>query len=243
MYLFSLPSARHKTTKPQKDKEEIMLSKVRNAKGFTLIELMVVVAIIGIILAIAIPYYVGYKRTACDRAASADISKLGAALERMGNEIVDLNGRFDQDLAPQIMPEVARFVGSFYGWGGTTAKCGVQIMFNQPIANGQWMVNACAVLGSRPDNANVAWRYIYSIPFGGGVSPAAAVGDCPDNTVADAAAVPINPAAADVWHIYPPNQPGAAPFTCNDQSAILNIAAGGVINMRPVAWVDCGLQH
>jgi len=202
---------------------------------------MVVVAIIGIILAIAIPYYVGYKRTACDRAASADISKLGAALERMGNEIVDLNGRFDQDLAPQIMPEVARFVGSFYGWGGTTAKCGVEIMFDQPQANGQWEVHACSVLGSRPDNANVNFRYIYTIPFGGGVSPAATVGQCVDNTTTDAP--PVDPAAAQAWHIYPPNQPGSAPHTCNDQSAVLNIAAGGAINFRPVVWVDCGMQH
>ncbi len=116
-------------------------------------------------------------------------------------------------------------------------------MFDQPQANGQWEVHACAVLGSRPDNANVDWRYIHTIPFGGGVSPAADVAQCPDNITADSLLVSINPAVAQAWHIYPPNQPGAGPFTCNDQSAILSITAGGVINMRPPVWVDCGLQH
>ncbi len=80
-----------------------MLSKIKNAKGFTLIELMVVVAIIGIILAIAIPYYVSYKRTSCDRAASSDIGKASASLERLGNELVDLNLKFDNDVAAQQM--------------------------------------------------------------------------------------------------------------------------------------------
>jgi len=102
-----------------------MLSKIKNIRGFTLIELMVVVAIIGIILAVAIPYYVGYKRTACDGAAASDIAKLAASFERFGVELVGWNLKFNEEVAQDLIANNALkyYVGPYYGWGGATAKC------------------------------------------------------------------------------------------------------------------------
>jgi len=59
-----------------------MLQKLRikNQKGFTLIELMIVIAIIGILAAIAIPNFIAYRNKAFCSAAESDANAIAAAL-------------------------------------------------------------------------------------------------------------------------------------------------------------------
>ena len=48
------------------------LKTCRSKKGFTLVELMIVIAIIGIIAAIAVPQFMAYRERAYDAEAQAD---------------------------------------------------------------------------------------------------------------------------------------------------------------------------
>ena len=99
----------------------------RDDEGFTLIELMVVVLIIAILLAIAIPTFLGARQRAQDRAAQSDIRNALAAekVYYTDDEVYTASTAALKSIEPSLT----------YGAAGSTTVVGVAVSDDNGTSN------------------------------------------------------------------------------------------------------------
>jgi len=166
-----------------------MLSKLRKKaqEGFTLIELMIVVAIIGILAAVAIPAFMKYIKKSKTTEASTMVQKIYGGARTYWMDRNTQEGTIQAD-APQFpQPAVARTAPTApagccaAGGGGTSEKCA-------PDAT-VWDVDPWRALKFSMDDPHYyAYAYEASAPVAGDTTgqnsfTAVAVGDLDCDTV------------------------------------------------------------
>lgn len=111
------------------------MKRMSKSKGFTLVEIMIVVAIIGIIIAIAVPGFIRARATSRMRACQENLTKIEGAIEQLALE---------RNLAPTSSVTQAQLTD------GNTPGDGNGILKRWPIEPSGGSYVLAATIGTNP---------------------------------------------------------------------------------------------
>ena len=140
-------------------------------RGFTMIELLVVVVIIGILVAIAVPVYLNYRKGAANKSAASDVRGAITAVEQF---YTDNGNRYPDDKAPGTEGAAVTLSATDAEDQVVTVSPGNTLGFNNTSSGTAASYTICAMNG---DGEQV---YVYNSTTGGSVKKSTedSIADC-----------------------------------------------------------------